>query len=568
MRDLSKKKAVYEQILQMSKKVFIVFLLFGCALQLGNAEDTYAESPGLMTVTAPSGPAAETTSAVFVPVPDMTGALVTAEGSSMRITFTAEAYTLGSERMFVRALVDGQVAAPSDVLFAVGTEVSTQSFTFVAENLVPGLHTVSIEWSVDPNGTAFVGDRTLAVLASPPTTTNTGLFVVAAPSGPDVSTMSAGFSTVPHMNTTVVSTQNSNIEIAFSAEASSTTPQRVFVRALVDGQPASPSDIVFVAGPDTGTRSFVFTQSGAAAGMHTVEMQWLVDSGGTAFMGDRTLAVFASPASTVDGGLVVISPASGPDVTTMSSSFSDVPGMSASVTTADDSLLQITFSAEALTLGSGRMFVRALVDGQPARPSDMVFATGSTDGSNAFSFSAEGIPHGNHTVQIQYSVDSGDTAALGDRTLSLVSLPRQIVYSLPGGDNHYVYPVPAVAELTDDPGQSKPVAVGAVAMGGNLLEIQVRLPYFEAPVDVYFGIFAPMINPDYLILQPDYSLLPAMQSLVPWKTGIVTPLDEAIFGQIPTIVLPSGTYDLALLVVPMGSGFADYYLWFTSFEIP
>ncbi|MCB0167700.1 MAG: hypothetical protein KDI79_25970, partial [Anaerolineae bacterium] len=60
---------------------------------------------------------------------------------------------------------------------------------------------------------------------------------------------------------------------------------------LIDGRPAQPSDVVFAIGGFTGTHSFTFTKENLGAGPHTVQIQWLVDAGGRASIGDRTLSL-------------------------------------------------------------------------------------------------------------------------------------------------------------------------------------------------------------------------------------------------------------------------------------
>jgi len=59
----------------------------------------------------------------------MSGTICAAPGSNLAITFSAEAYTSDSQRMFVRALVDGQLTNPSDVVFAVGGWTGTHAFS-------------------------------------------------------------------------------------------------------------------------------------------------------------------------------------------------------------------------------------------------------------------------------------------------------------------------------------------------------------------------------------------------------------------------------------------------------
>jgi M6 family metalloprotease-like protein len=93
----------------------------------------------------------------------MVGDIAAALDSKLEITFSAEAYASAGKRMFVRALVDGQAANPSDVVFAEEGFTGTCSFTFTKENVAVGAHSVQIQWLVDAGGTAYVGDRTLTL---------------------------------------------------------------------------------------------------------------------------------------------------------------------------------------------------------------------------------------------------------------------------------------------------------------------------------------------------------------------------------------------------------------------
>jgi M6 family metalloprotease-like protein len=194
----------------------------------------------------------------------------------------------------------------------------------------------------------------------------------------------------------------------------------------VDDKPASPSDVVIVKGGFTGTRSFAFTREKLAAGPHSVRIQWCVDEGGKASVGDRTLTVYSSPELTKTGGLSVKAAPSGPDVTTRSGGFVDVPHMTSTVATAANSNLKITFTGEAHADPGKKVFVRALVDGEPAYPADVVFAKGGFSGARSFSFAKDRLGPGPHRVRIQWCVDEGGTAHLGDRSLALLWRRRQV----------------------------------------------------------------------------------------------------------------------------------------------
>lgn len=386
--------------------------------------------PGLTVAPAPSGPDWTTISSTFVNIEDignppirathasMGGGLITDRDSGLKITFSAEAFTQDNKRVFVRALVDGESAEPSDVVFAAGGFTGTRSFTFTKNGVGGGGHWVQMQWLVDPGGTAHIGDTTLTLSAASGVTGQGNVTVRAAPSGPPVSTTVAGWTDVPDLQAWIGVGSPGNLAITVSGEAYTSAGKRMFVRALLDNQPASPADVIFATGGFTGTRSFTFTRSNVPPGDHSVRIQWLIDEGGTASIGDRTLTICSSPELTLHGGLTVEAAPSGPDKTTTFSGWSDMPNMSSSIATALDAKLDITFSGEVETSNGKRMFVRALVDGQPASPSDVVLTQGGYTGTRSFTFTKEDLTVGPHDVRIQWLVDAGGTAYVGDRTLT------------------------------------------------------------------------------------------------------------------------------------------------------
>ena len=114
-------------------------------------------------------------------------------------------------------------------------------------------------------------------------------------SGPDKTTDIASWTDVPDLGGSITTAAGSNLAITVDGEASTTAGKRMFLRALVDGQPTSPSDVDFADGGYTGTHSFTFVKPGLGTGSHAVQVQWHADPGGTASIGDRTLTLHASP---------------------------------------------------------------------------------------------------------------------------------------------------------------------------------------------------------------------------------------------------------------------------------
>lgn len=118
------------------------------------------------------------------------------------------------------------------------------------------------------------------------------------------------------------------------------------------------------------------------------------------------------------------------------------------------------------------------------------------------------------------------------------------------------------------PQDTMPMGVGSVAMGGDMLTIHVEAGQFEMPMDMYFELYAPSIDPfNVYLLDQQGGLQPASMGMSPWITG-VTSIDEMPFGaDIPTSMIPKGTYYLGLMATPAGSNMATYYLWMSTFVI-
>ena len=118
------------------------------------------------------------------------------------------------------------------------------------------------------------------------------------------------------------------------------------------------------------------------------------------------------------------------------------------------------------------------------------------------------------------------------------------------------------------PQDTMPMGVGTVAMGGDMLTIHAEVGQFEMPMDMYFELYMPSIDPfNVYLLNQQGGLEPASMGMSPWITG-VTSIDEMPFGaDIPTSMLPKGTYYLGLMATPAGSNMETYYFWMTNFVI-
>jgi hypothetical protein len=195
------------------------------------------------------------------------------------------------------------------------------------------------------------------------------------------------------------------------------------VRAVIDGQPAYPTDVVFAQGGFIGTHTFTFMPGLMTAGTHNIQMEWYGEAGFTSSIRDRTLSIVASPGDLSKGGLIATAQESG-WVSESSTSWVSLPGLAVSINTPGGGPLAISFSAEASTTSpSARMFVRALVDGQPVSPSDVVYVVGGPHGTLGFTFTVQNVAPGNHTIQLEWLSESGPWSSVADRTLAVYGWP-------------------------------------------------------------------------------------------------------------------------------------------------
>ena len=399
---------------------------------LASQADGLVPGAGLLVIKAPSGPDVTTNSTTWTDLPHMNGAVALDGPSDLAITFCAEAQASNNDQLHIRVLVDDATALPAEVVLASGLTADTRCFTFVQNGAGKGAHTIQIQWRVlYGSGTAYVGDRTTQVSYAQNTADSIRMLAVAAPN--DATQLAtSGWSDVPDMNGQIVLSTASDLAITFSAETYVTDVANLFIRALVDGQPASPGDEVLVVETFSGTRSFTFIRPNLAAGSHEVYIQWILSGPGEGRVNDRTLKVVAvqNSGSNLAGALMLAAP-SGVAQSTTSTAWVDVPDLSGSIDIPAAGDLTMTFSGEIAATAGKRVFLRALIDGQPANPSDVRLFSGGSTGSYAYSFIVPNVDPGSHTVQIQWLVESGGQASVGDRTLSAFSYgrPNQAAWS-------------------------------------------------------------------------------------------------------------------------------------------
>ena len=355
---------------------------------------------------------------VWAPVKGLATGIGSVDGDNLEITVSAEMNQPGGN-VWLRALVDGRAVQPSDVLFKSGNVNfdGVRSFTFVQEGMSGGQHLVEIQMRT--GSAASIRDRVLTVHSGSPFHGSSRLAVAAAPSGPPIKAPSQ-YKDIPDLSTFITTEVPSTLAIAFSAEAWAERG-RMMVRALVDD--VEVGEVIFVEAGDPqrgGTRSFTFVKFALAAGTHHVKLQWRSGSG-VSRIGDRTMSV-----SAVHRGSQVVTAAVPPNPVTLTQTawtdFHLQTGSSGTIIETTDSISNVAISVSTEVLsGGGRVFLRALVDGQPASPSDVTLIQGGPKWrATAHTFVAKNVGRGRHRVLVQMMVDPQTTAKFRRRSVRIL----------------------------------------------------------------------------------------------------------------------------------------------------
>lgn len=372
-------------------------------------------SPGSLSVVAPPESAPRGARLhVWHAVPGLSTGVASSAGDSLAITVSAEMYQQGGSVWF-RALVDGQPAEPSDVVFKTGAVKfdGVRCFTFVKKDVTAGQHLVEIQWMT---GTpASVRDRTLTVYSGSPTAGRDRLAVAVAPSGPDIQKTSSAYEDIPGMDASINICAQATLAIVFSAEAGAATG-RLMVRALVDRVEAG--EAVFCEGGDPergGARSFTFVLPAFFAGTRQVKLQWK-STGGPCSLGDRTLAVFSLDKSVQR----VVARQSQTVKEIKPGGWVTLPFVTAFNVAEPLCSLAITFSGEVQS-NKGRIFLRAVINDLPASPADVTLIEGGPKWRAAsHTFIVKNLRGGVQRIAFQAMVDPATTGQV--RRVSLRAL--------------------------------------------------------------------------------------------------------------------------------------------------
>ena len=379
-------------------------------------------------VTGPSGGATwlPTAAPAFVNIPKMSATFVAPEDeTNLAIVFSAEAQTSDpSKRVFVRALVDGQVTAPKDVVFTEGAFSGARSFTFTAV-VGQGVHTVEMQWLVDAGASASMRAASLLLRHGRATGSDGTLTLLTPESGASDRTTDNFWKPVPGMSLPFwVPAAGARTIVGFSAETHVTAGKRLFVRAKVDGVVASPTDVVFAQRASRQSHLMNFAAPVTlAAGWHTATIEWLVDVGGVGTLGDRTLSVSSFVQHSQLRHDLVVAP-SGAAVSTSSSTWSTVPGLSALVPVPTNGEFAVTFSGEVSATTAASLEMRLLVAGVASNETAVMATAGLPFETQSFTFDRKRVAltggGGLTGVELQWRAVNG-TVFAGDRAMEIVA---------------------------------------------------------------------------------------------------------------------------------------------------
>ena len=137
----------------------------GGTIQLADRALTVYASPSLVGTNFQGGPD-PVTSTSFVDIANASPSFTTTAASSDVDVTVALEHQANHDRTFLRALIDGVPTGPSDVELSTNVgPIHAQTYSFVAKNIRPGTHTVRVQAAVDAGSTAWIGDRTVTVVA-------------------------------------------------------------------------------------------------------------------------------------------------------------------------------------------------------------------------------------------------------------------------------------------------------------------------------------------------------------------------------------------------------------------
>ncbi len=178
------------------------------------------------------------------------------------------------------------------------------------------------------------------------------------------------------------------------------------------------------------------------------------------------------------------------------------------------------------------------------------------------SSASQGPPWTNTAQHLRYDHNHDKTTFKLDVQLSATK-----AMDVPDSNRLFNYPPRALPVASVDPETAFPMGLGSAVEQGDQLDLMVDVTGFKGLVDFYLGFSAPAINPGEIYVFNESGAIQGMSvsGLVPWKRNIMEPVSATPIADLPTAMLPPGTYTFYFGVSPAG-GLDNLWLWSTEFN--
>ena len=139
-------------------------------------------------------------------------------------------------------------------------------------------------------------------------------------------------------------------------------------------------------------------------------------------------------------------------------------------------------------------------------------------------------------------------------------------FSLPS--SKAIYPVSPAATPSTSGTKSdiNPFGLGAVAAGGQTMDLLVALPAYASPVDIFLVLVTNLAPDEIFLFDASNNIQSLSQGVFVWKSGVQSPINETIFSGLPTSLFgPGASFKFMLFVVPANDmTFEAYDAWATQ----
>ena len=170
----------------------------------------------------------------------------------------------------------------------------------------------------------------------------------------------------------------------------------------------------------------------------------------------------------------------------------------------------------------------------------------------------------NDGIRLYYGLYSGPQVIPESGIYSAISPYPPL--PMPQGKNSFMYRGKQVPMKDLTPSTYKPVGIGINSH--DKIDIFLSIPAMSGPADVYFGLYAPVIDEQNIyVLLPNMEFQPLSVGIVPWKEAYTESIERILFGDISTLALPQGVYYLITMVTPHAN-MENYYIWIGTFTLP